>query len=57
MSITELAIKRPSLIIVIFGVLLLGGIVAFKGLGVELMPDFNQPVITVRTMYPGAAPG
>ena len=56
MTITEIAIKRPSLIIVIFGVLLLGGIVAYKGLGVELMPDFNQPVITVRTMYPGAAP-
>ena len=56
MTITELAIKRPSLIIVIFGVLLLGGIVAFRGLGVELMPDFNQPVITIRTMYPGAAP-
>jgi len=56
MTITEIAIKRPSLIIVIFGVLLLGGIVAYRGLGVELMPDFNQPVITVRTMYPGAAP-
>lgn len=38
MTITEIAIKRPSLIIVIFGVLLLGGIVAYRGLGVELMP-------------------
>ncbi|MEI2652844.1 MAG: hypothetical protein V9G12_11980 [Microthrixaceae bacterium] len=27
MTITEIAIKRPSLIIVIFGVLLLGGVV------------------------------
>ncbi|MBK9074589.1 MAG: efflux RND transporter permease subunit [Flavobacteriales bacterium] len=56
MTITEIAIKRPSLIIVIFGVLLLGGVVAYRNLGVELMPDFNQPVITIRTMYPGAAP-
>jgi HAE1 family hydrophobic/amphiphilic exporter-1 len=56
MTITEIAIKRPSLIIVLFGALVLGGIVAFRGLGVELMPDFNQPVITIRTMYPGAAP-
>ena len=56
MNLTRIAIERPSLIIVIFGVLLLGGIVAYRGLGVELMPDFNQPVITVRTMYPGAAP-
>jgi biotin carboxyl carrier protein len=30
MTITEIAIKRPSLIIVIFGVLLLGGVVAYK---------------------------
>ncbi len=56
MNLTRIAIERPSLIIVIFGVLLLGGIVAYRGLGVELMPDFNQPVITVRTLYPGAAP-
>ena len=39
MTITEIAIKRPSLIIVVFGALVLGGIVAFPGLGVELTPD------------------
>ncbi|MCB0808525.1 MAG: efflux RND transporter permease subunit, partial [Flavobacteriales bacterium] len=56
MNLTRIAIERPSLIIVIFGVLFLGGIVAYRGLSVEMMPDFSQPVITIRTMYPGAAP-
>lgn len=56
MTITELSIKRPSLIIVIFGVLLLAGLFAFKQLSYELMPDFSQPVITIRTIYPGASP-
>ncbi|MCC7158835.1 MAG: efflux RND transporter permease subunit, partial [Ignavibacteria bacterium] len=55
MTITELSIKRPSLIVVIFGVLLLAGLFAFKQLSYELMPDFSQPVITIRTIYPGAS--
>ncbi|MDP1622475.1 MAG: efflux RND transporter permease subunit [Bacteroidales bacterium] len=56
MTITELSIKRPSLIIVIFGVLILAGIFAYTKLSYELMPDFSQPVLTIRTMYPGASP-
>lgn len=56
MTITELSIKRPSVIIVIFGVLILAGIFAYTKLSYELMPDFSQPVITIRTMYPGASP-
>ncbi|MCU0393949.1 MAG: efflux RND transporter permease subunit, partial [Thermoflexibacter sp.] len=56
MTLTEIAIKRPSLIIVIFSVLTLGGIFAFNNLGYELMPDFSPPVITITAVYPGASP-
>jgi HAE1 family hydrophobic/amphiphilic exporter-1 len=56
MNITELSIKRPSLIIVIFGLFTLLGIIGFKNLSYELMPDFNQPVVVIKTMYPGAEP-
>jgi len=56
MTLTEIAIKRPSLIIVIFSVLTLGGIFAYQNLGYELMPDFSPPVITITTVYPGASP-
>lgn len=56
MSITEIAIKRPSLIIVLFSVLTLFGIIGYMNLSYELMPDFNQPVVVVKTVYPGAEP-
>lgn len=56
MSLTEISIKRPSLIIVLFSVFTLAGIIGYKNLSYELMPDFNQPVVVVKTMYPGAEP-
>lgn len=56
MNLTEISIKRPSLIIVLFSVLTLLGIIGYKNLNYELMPDFNQPVVVIRTVYPGAEP-
>lgn len=56
MSITEIAIKRPSLIIVIFTVLMLGGLFSYKQMNYELMPDFSVPTLVVTTQYPGASP-
>lgn len=56
MNITEISIKRPSLIIVLFSVLILLGYIGFKNLSYELMPDFNQPVVVIKTVYPGAEP-
>nr|WP_293296843.1 efflux RND transporter permease subunit [Allomuricauda sp.] len=56
MTLTEIAIKRPSLIIVIFSVLLLGGGFCYTMLNYELMPDMSTPTLVVTTPYPGAAP-
>ena len=56
MTITELSIKRPSLILVIFAVLLLGGLFSYKQLNYELMPPFSIPTLVVSTPYPGASP-
>lgn len=56
MNITKIAINRPSLIIVLFGVFTLMGIIGYKNLSYELLPDFNQPVIVIKTIYPGAEP-
>jgi len=56
MNLTEIAIKRPSLIIVLFSVLTLLGIIGYKNLSYELMPDFSQPVVVIKTVYPGAEP-
>jgi len=56
MNITKIAIERPSLIIVLFSVLTLLGIIGYRSLSYELLPDFNQPVVVIKTMYPGAEP-
>ena len=56
MKISEISIKRPSAIIVIFALTLLGGIASYFNLGYELVPKFDINVITVQTVYPGAAP-
>jgi HAE1 family hydrophobic/amphiphilic exporter-1 len=56
MKISEISIKRPSLIIVLFTLLTLGGIFSYTQLGYELVPKFEVNVITVQTVYPGAAP-
>ena len=54
MSIVETSIKKPLLIAVIFTVLVLGGIISYTQLNLNLLPKFELPVITVQTIYPGA---
>jgi HAE1 family hydrophobic/amphiphilic exporter-1 len=56
MNITEISIRRPSLIIVLFSVFTLLGVIGYMNLSYELMPDFNQPVVVIKTGYPGAEP-
>ena len=56
MTLTEISIKRPSLIIVIFTILIGGGLICYNKLSYELLPDFSPPVLTVTTVYPGASP-
>jgi HAE1 family hydrophobic/amphiphilic exporter-1 len=36
--------------------LILGGLFSYSQLGYELIPKFEQNVITVATIYPGASP-
>ncbi len=56
MSLTELSIKRPTLIVVVFTVLSFLGIVSYFSLNYELFPRFEQPVLVIVTPYPGASP-
>lgn len=56
MTLTEIAIKRPSLIVVIFATLSLMGILSYSTLSYELIPAFNAPIVIVTTVYPGASP-
>lgn len=55
MSITEIAIKRPLLIIVIFFTLILFGFISYKNLNYNLLPKFEANVLSVSTTYRGAS--
>ncbi|MAT55338.1 MAG: acriflavin resistance protein [Saprospirales bacterium] len=56
MSITEISIKRPSLILVIFIVLMGAGLFSLNKLSMELIPKFDAPFVIINTVYPGASP-
>jgi HAE1 family hydrophobic/amphiphilic exporter-1 len=57
MKIAEISIKRPTLIIVLFTILTLGGLFSYSSLSYELIPKFEINVVTISTVYPGASPG
>ena len=56
MTITELSIKRPTLVVVIFAVLGVLGIFSYTQLKYELLPKITPPWVTIVTVYPGASP-
>lgn len=57
MKISEISIKRPTYVIVLFLLLAVLGVLAYNSLSVELMPKFTPPVLNVQIVYPGASPG
>ncbi|HLR37353.1 MAG TPA: efflux RND transporter permease subunit [Chitinophagaceae bacterium] len=54
-KLTELAIKRPLLIVVIFFVLLFFGIFCYSKLNYNLLPKMDFPVVSIVTTYRGAS--
>ena len=56
MSITKLSVNRPTLVVVLFSILVLLGGLGYSLLTYELLPKLSSPVLTITTVYPGAAP-
>ena len=56
MSLSEISIKRPTLVVVVFTVLALLGALSYKTLRYEMMPNFNFPMFIAVVTYPGASP-
>src|SRR5262247_109602 len=56
MSIPRLAIQRPVTMFMISAVITLLGLISLTRLPVDLMPEFEQPTLNVRTSYPGVGP-
>lgn len=56
MKLTELAIKRPAFMTMIFSLLAVLGIYSYLNMGVDLLPRMDWPMVFVTTVYPGAGP-
>ncbi|AGA77816.1 efflux RND transporter permease subunit [Echinicola vietnamensis] len=56
MQITKISIKRSTIVVVLFTILTLLGIFSYTQMSYELLPKFSPNVVTVSTVYPGAAP-
>ncbi|MEO8160973.1 MAG: efflux RND transporter permease subunit, partial [Arenimonas sp.] len=56
MSIVEFATRRRVTVAMITLTFVLFGLIALRGLKVNLLPDLSYPTLTVRTEYTGAAP-
>ncbi len=56
MKLTEIAIRRPSFMTMIFVTLAVLGIFGYTRMGVDLLPKMDWPIVSVVTIYPGAGP-
>lgn len=57
MSLTQLSIKRPIAILMLFAVLTILGLQGLLKMPAEQDPRIDFPFISVSTVYPGAGPG
>ena len=56
MKIVSLATRRPVSVVVFFVALMIFGLISFRELPVDLLPDLSFPTLTIRTEYSGVAP-
>lgn len=56
MNITKISIQRSSIVVVLFSILTLLGIFSYSRLSYELLPKMDTNILTISTIYPGAAP-
>ena len=56
MRISELSIRRPIYVAVLFMLITILGLLGFRSIQSELMPKFTPPSLNVMVVYPGASP-
>ncbi|ODS31393.1 MAG: acriflavin resistance protein [Candidatus Scalindua rubra] len=56
MKIVEFSTRRRVTVVMLMATLVIFGLISFKRLPINLLPDISYPTLTVRTEYPGAAP-
>jgi HAE1 family hydrophobic/amphiphilic exporter-1 len=56
MKISEICVRRPVFATMLVGLLVVVGAASWKGLGVDLFPNIDIPIVTVTTTLAGASP-
>jgi HAE1 family hydrophobic/amphiphilic exporter-1 len=56
MAISDLSIKQPVFITMIMLLTIVFGLLSFSTMPVNLLPDFEVPIVTVQVSYPGGSP-
>ncbi|GHV19990.1 multidrug ABC transporter [Bacteroidia bacterium] len=56
MKLLNLIIKRPTIVVVMFAILVGAGLLSMGRLNQELFPRIESPIIAITTVYPGANP-
>ena len=56
MRIVKFSTRRPVTVFVFTMATVVFGLVAFRDLAVDLLPEITYPSLTIRTLYEGAAP-
>jgi multidrug efflux pump subunit AcrB len=57
MNVSAWSIRNPTPAVLLFLMLTLFGVMAFKGMKIQQFPDIDLPTVTVTASLPGAAPG
>src|SRR3954452_22130912 len=55
MILSDVSVKRPVFAVMMTAALIVLGAVSYFGLGLDLMPKTDQPVVTVNVGLPGAS--
>lgn len=56
MNLIRLSIERPIAVLSAVLMLVMFGLVALNSIPIQLTPDIRKPIISVQTIWPGAAP-
>ncbi|MBP7652009.1 efflux RND transporter permease subunit [Candidatus Dependentiae bacterium] len=56
MFLSNVSVSRPVTITMVMAALMIGGIIAFINLPVDLLPNISQPALRIYTKYEGGSP-
>ena len=56
MFLSDASLKRPIAMTVGLVALMMFGVIAYRSVGVDLVPQVDVPYVSVTVVYPGASP-